>query len=339
VAAGPCYGDNPLQLQGQVENEVLSLNRRLAMALRSTITLTILVPCVGRAPLADEAKGVAPQLRLGVELDRREFLPGEPVLIGLSIENLGSEAFADLANLEPRQEFISFRLIRDGKDLPWTAHYETWFFQVEGAALEPGGRLCNVVDLLDYFGSPSTISLGKKSFRFKRCLAPGSYSLLTRFRARMGVRQDLPRVVVEGNQVDFVVKDASAIPAFEESALDLLESSSRSSARPRIEGWKDVSERGLGQSRYLMSLTRWFPLADTVDVVAFANEYVSRGGGNLAGAALVVGRYWHFGNRLNAAEAWLNGAARKDAKGLYTCFLRTYQRYVARAREYGRGED
>jgi len=157
----------------------------------------------------------------------------------------------------------------------------------------------------------------------------------------MGIREDLPQVIVEGNEVSFIVKDASGIPAAEIGALDLLQVPyGRDPTRAPRDRWKDVRVRGLSRSRYLELLARaYLPLADSVDVVALAVEHVSKGGGKLAAARLLRSKYERFGARLNASQAWLIKAAREDVNGSFTCFLRMWEEGVARGKKAGRGED
>lgn len=311
------------------------------MTLRVVIMICVFVTWNGRSPHSVEASATAPDLLLRVELDRQEFLPAEPVVVGLSIENHGSAVFEDLGKLSPPLGFIALSLTRDGKGLPWAARYETWLFAEEGARLQPGARLCDVFDLVGYFGPRGSISLDERTFTFRHLLTPGTYTLRTRFRARIGIRKDLPQITVEGNEVTFVVGDESAIPSPEMRALELVQDSSGYyRMNPPLNRWETFRSQHLDRSRYLASLSRvYLPLADSVDVIELAKEYASHGGGRLGAAMVLRSKFERFSYRLNALEAWLNRVELQDSTGTFTCFLRMWKEIVAQGRKYGRSED
>jgi hypothetical protein len=302
--------------------------------LLSLICFFALTVC--RPVLAADATTPVADLTLRVEMDRDEFLPGEPLVVGLSIENVGSDAFEDLGKLNPRRGYMGLSLIRNGKEMPWTSRFETWFYSKEGTQLAPGSQLCEVVDLLDYYGTRSNVTKSGRVFNFLRALPPGAYVLRSRFRARSGVRADLSPVFVEGNEAKFVIRDAAAIPDSEVGALDLLQIAS-DSGLPRWapKDWRDIREGRLKGSRYFESLARAYVAAsDSVDAVALADDYVSHGGGKLSAASVLQIVYERLNNGLDESESWLSKASRDDVKGSFSCFLGAWKENIVQARKY-----
>src|SRR5258705_1094294 len=136
-----------------------ALIRRLAIVL-------VGFACFPRASAADSAPEA--HLELKTHTDRQVYLPGEPVLMGMSVRNIGSGAFADLAPFGPRHHFLAISVTRNGTSHAWTAGYETWVYASEGPSLGQGAELCDVFDLGDYFGTSVQFSRNGKQYSFRR---------------------------------------------------------------------------------------------------------------------------------------------------------------------------
>jgi hypothetical protein len=293
------------------------------------IALASLLP--GQAPCAEVKPETGIRLRVG--MDRRDLLPGEPVVIGLTVENRGTEIFEDLATLNPSQGFVGLVLTRDGENMPWSGRTRTLAFTEEGARLSPGDERCDVFDLLDYFGSSVAVTLSGAVREFPYALPPGEYVLRTRFEARFGIRRDLTQVFVEGNEMRFAVGDVAAIPDSEVAALDLLHAPGDGNLR-----WEEIRARGLHRSRYLISLLATNPPGNDFDAFGATEEYVREGGGVFSAAILLRLQYGHFGSRLRERETWIGTVRKRDSHGRFACFFRMWEEAVARglrARSYG----
>jgi hypothetical protein len=312
------------------------------MSRRATaLLLALFLSGASRSLIAEPSGKSTSGLTLKIGVDRSEFLPGEPVMIGLTVENHGSQPFEDLSTLSPATKLITFRVMKDGKLLAWGGLNGDWMFTKEGPRLAPGGRLCEVVDLLEYYGTRQMkISCKGRTFAFRHALEPGHYSVRAGFRARMGVRRDLSQLFLESNEIGFTVRDAAAIPQSELGALEVLQvGEGRGSRVGSLERWRDIQSRGLLDSRYLVAIAReYLPSEDSVDVVPLAEGLVDSGGSVLCAAGLLRVRYEHYHSRLNACEAWLH-RAEQEGTGRFTCFLRMWEEVVALGRKYGWAED
>jgi hypothetical protein len=148
-------------------------------------------------------------------------------------------------------------------------------------------------------------------------------------------------VVIESDALKFVVSAASAIPAHEEGAIELLQDSViKDRAHPVRARWGEIKVRGFTRSRYLPSLAQiYLPLPDTVDVMGIAADVVGQGSGKLAAACLLRARVERFGRHLNARVNWIKDAAKRDTAGEFSCYLETWASIAEQARKYGSSED
>lgn len=298
-----------------------------------TAVLTTLRVCPLLAAVWDTSFS---SLILRVQLDHTTFVPGEPVLIGLSVENVGADPFEDLAVFEPDQNFMIFAVSRDGKEVGWKGPNLTWGFTHEGTRLLAGDRICDVINLLEYYGTEGSISHGNRTFRLRQMLEPGSYTVRAAFRARLGVRPDLPQVRVTSNEVHFVILDSPAISAPDGRALEILYANPRPSRS--MNQWKAIREGDLRGSRYFAALADMYLPADSVDATGLANEYLESGGGVLGAVEVLRAKYRRFSGRLNACGAWLR-QAKSQARSEFSCYLKRWEELVRLRRLYGQTED
>src|SRR2546426_54267 len=152
-----------------------------------------------------------PRLSLRVTMERSEFLPGEPVLVGLSVENRSREPFRDLAPFSVELGFLSFSLSKNGGEPFRTNGSWAAIFKCDRTALAPGSR-----------GS-------------------GTYVLKTGFQARLPCSR-LRRLEVEGNDLVFSVRDSSKISRDEAEALKMLQRGF-AGRKPSRERWNEIRDR------------------------------------------------------------------------------------------------
>lgn len=194
-----------------------SLTRCLGI-LTGSIALAIgsPAPCLGSDSLA-----------LFMSLDASKYVVGQPVMLFVSATNVGPARLEDIGPLHPSYSRFHLELRRAGESerVPDTADEIDGYFSEEGLTLGPGQGECEMVDLLDRFGTwpPDIDWLGP--VLWKRSLQPGEYSLQGTFRAHTGVRKGLARLVVKSNAVTFsVLPESAAVGPLKE--LDGLKGSS-----------------------------------------------------------------------------------------------------------------
>ncbi|HLQ65756.1 MAG TPA: hypothetical protein VK123_00815 [Candidatus Limnocylindrales bacterium] len=167
------------------------------------------------------------QLELSAELDAPEYVVGQPVMVLLSATNVGQIPIEDVGPLEPSYGRLKLELFRAGErePLPDYGDLITVFFSQQGLTLRPGQEACEMVDLLDHFGTwpPEIDWLGP--VLWQRSLQPGEYSLQCSFRAHTGVRKGLSPLAVHSKAVTFcVLPESAALPHLQK--LDRLKRSS-----------------------------------------------------------------------------------------------------------------
>jgi len=293
---------------------------------------------LGSGPRGVTGQSIPAPLDLRVEMDHPVYLPGEPVLIGLTVKNESASVFEDLATLVPEQGFLRFKVVRDGQPVPWAGLQATWVFSHEGSRLPPRQQFCDIVSLSDLYGRDLESVSDGRTFHLKRALQPGSYSVRTKFRTRLGVRKELSDFVIEGNEVHFTVLDSKDLPVSDRRALEVLDPSSipgsRSAAR-----WNAVHTAELKSSRYLAALAVRYLPTDSVDAVQIAEQYVSQGGGRLAAAAVLRVNFERLAGRLDRCDAWLARSQSRPESALFACFLSSWREMVALRRFYGEAGD
>ncbi len=249
-------------------------------------------------------------------MERSEFLPGEPVLVGLSVENEGRRPFEDLAPFSVELGYLGFLLSKNGGE-PGRTH-SSWaaVFTHEGPRLAPGDRICDVRNLGMYFRSGA--------------LGSGSYMLKTVFRARLGVRRDLRPVEVEGNEVAFTVRDTSAISSDETAALQILQLG-RAGQLPSRDRWNGIRV-GLMGSGYFPEIEGLFMSSqDSVGLEQMASTCLAQGR-PLTAAAILRARFDRFSDNLNVYRAWIQRMERDDREAVSACILRSWRNLVLQAR-------
>jgi hypothetical protein len=277
---------------------------------------------------ADSASG---QLELRGSIDKQEYLPGEPVLLGLSVRNVGPSGFVDRSPIDPRQGYMQISATRDGMPLPWTGPHESWLFAFEGPELGPGEEVCDVFDLADYFGSRVQFTLGTKTYSFRHALPPGAYSLRISYQARLGAR-GLPPALLDAPEITLSIRDAAAIPSAEIDALDLTQPAGGTQRQGR---WENLTTRRLDSSSYWLLIARAaLPPSDDVEVDQAAERHAAMGRG-LLGAAELRLKYERFYGKMSECEAWLKRADLKDRSGKYRCLRHTWQILIVQRRKYG----
>lgn len=156
---------------------------------------------------------LADSLVLDASLDASEYVIGQPVMLFLSATNVGQSAIEDIGPLAPNYGRLRLLVFRAGEETPMVdyANSITSFYSQEGMKLDPGQEACELVNLLEHFGTwpPKKDWLGP--VLFERSLPPGEYSLQCFFRARTGVRKDLGPLTVQGPTRRFrVLKERAA---------------------------------------------------------------------------------------------------------------------------------
>jgi len=302
------------------------------------VALMAVVFTLGSGPRGVTGQSIPAPLDLRVEMDHPVYLPGEPVLIGLTVKNESASVFEDLATLVPEQGFLRFKVVRDSQPVPWAGLQATWVFSHEGSRLPPRQQFCDIVSLSDLYGRDLESVSDGRTFHLKRALQPGSYSVRTKFRTRLGVRKELSDFVIEGNEVHFTVLDSKDLPVSDRRALEVLDPSSipgsRSAAR-----WNAVHTAELKSSRYLAALAVRYLPTDSVDAVQIAEQYVSQGGGRLAAAAVLRVNFERLAGRLDRCDAWLARSQSRPESALFACFLSSWREMVALRRFYGEAGD
>jgi hypothetical protein len=144
--------------------------------------------------------GVVPRdsLRLELSLDEKRYAQGQPILVLAKVRNAGPRPFRDLSPLAPWLQRLWLTLKRDGRPVRWMRGSADAIYRAEGMKLPQGATICEIFDLLDYFGSLGGMAT----------LPAGHYELWATFYARTGF-VTLPNVRTEGVGVFFEVTDDS----------------------------------------------------------------------------------------------------------------------------------
>jgi hypothetical protein len=167
------------------------------------------------------------QLALAARLDASEYVVGQPIMLLVGATNVGQVPIEDVGPLEPSHGRLKLELFRAGErePLPDYGDLITLYFSKEGLTLRPGEENCEMVDLIDHFGSwpPQIDWLGP--VLWQRSLQPGEYYLQCSFRAHTGVRKGLAPLLVHSNALTFrVLPESAALPHLQK--LDRLKRSS-----------------------------------------------------------------------------------------------------------------
>jgi len=270
-------------------------------------------------------------------MDRNDYLPGEPILIGITVRNVGEEPFMDMAPLDPRSGHLSFEVSKDGAPVEWTAAQYTWLTAGDGLTLPQGEQFCDIFDLLTCFGSRKTVTTAGGSVRMRRVLEPGIYIARPIFRGRLSPNPTRSQIVVSGAELRFVVRDAASIPPAEARALNLIEDARAGVGRPpSISTWRGMDRDGLSSSRYftVLAMAAWPTNDDSTLVEDVAEAQFRAGRGRMGAALLLKAKYQSFAEDLDSCEAWLHRAASRSST--FPCFLNTWDAYVTDRRKFAR---
>ena len=262
------------------------------------------------------------KLSVEISMDTSEFLPGEPLLVGVAVENIGGQPFENLAPLGPLHGFLRFSASRGGADVPWSRGYFTFLYtRHDERILEAGERVCYVVDLLEYFGRDDSLEHGGRPYRL-RMLDPGEYTLSARFRARLGHKY--PNVEIISNELRFVIREASSIPETEWRVLDRIRVADRS------ERWGEDVALLYPASPYFQ-LVPW-RFHETIDRTVVARRCLEQGCGTLKAVRLLRSQYTRFEDDLDGRTKWLDEVERHDSTDAFGCYLRYWTELTDRAR-------
>jgi hypothetical protein len=288
------------------------------------VLATILLP-VAFSQIAIGVLAAAPEaLSLRIEANRAEFLPGESVIVSMSVENRGPAAFEDLAWFEPRLGFLGFSLNRNGEEVRWTGPRETWLFSRPGMTLRGGERVCDTFDLLDYFGVPEATVAGTDTISWDEALPPGQYELSMRCQPRLRPNSARPPSMLSSNTVHFTVRGPASIPASEARFLRAL--------KLRRAERSGLTLIDASRSRYVVALARRILLErgpeDTEAVDTALLTQIAREAGALTAAAVLRAKYESFHSRLTACQAWVSGLVDEAEASSMACHRRMINELV-----------
>jgi hypothetical protein len=273
-------------------------------------------------------------------MERGEFLPGEAILVGVSIENRSDNPVDHIADLNLDTGRLGFRLSKDGGAPIVTHSLGAWILFPEGHRLLPGDRLCEVFSLAECWQFErvrAPMAYRGDTLRFLLRFSPGTYSLRAGFAALMKQdRKPLPALRIESDSVTFTVRDTADIPKDEAATLEALRSLYPWS--PSESSWSEWSGR-LSGSRYVLGLPQlaWRAL-DSLDASTLASNCLSQGR-TLTAAAILRRKYANFDRRLHAADAWLASVGRDDRLRPLACFVNGWREQVTVAVKHRMNED
>lgn len=158
-------------------------------------------------------------LKLELQVDEISGLEDQPIQIVVCVTNMGRSPFLDLASLHPEDRNLSLVLHREGQvqPVPMGGIFVSSVLTAPGPSLAPGGSECEVLSLLDHFGSwkreghELSRAIGQMSLR------PGHYTLSAEYRARSGYIKNLKQYLLSSAPIEFDVKPRGTFP--EEESL------------------------------------------------------------------------------------------------------------------------
>ncbi|MGE5176383.1 MAG: hypothetical protein ACM3JJ_08410 [Hyphomicrobiales bacterium] len=293
----------------------------------------------GVPSLSARAPGIADSLEFEVRLDRDEYLPGERILVGMGLSNKGSTRIDSLYLPVPAPPIVVFRLEREGTRVMGTGLQEAaWILYLDGIRIDAGERLCDVFDLLEYFGRPEPVSRGGVTAR-TGVLPPGEYTLRAwyRFRAHLlpGFPPD-PGGIVSGPSLRFSIEDSTAVPESELPALRAL--AEVGSAAWRIDRerlWRGLEAGGIARSRYLEAVARFdLPHGDSLAVADLAASQLGPSGGDLRAAALLRVYLLQLLGRPDASDRWLDVMESRQDLAAFDCYWRLWRQRISIQRQH-----
>jgi hypothetical protein len=193
-------------------------------------------------------------LKLDLQVDEISGLEDQPIQIVVCVTNMGRNSFLDLASLRPEDGHLSLILRREGQTqpVPMGGIVISSVLTAPGPSLAPRGSECEVLSLLDHFGTwkraghELSWAIGQMSLR------PGHYMLSAEYRARNGYVKNLKQYLARSGSVEFEVKARGTFPE-EESLLTRFLDDGGAINPNDVAGLRERSRRWLPQflgSRY-----------------------------------------------------------------------------------------
>ena len=217
------------------------------MTMKRSLSTLCVMACVviftssslGRALAVD-----SDSLLAEIHVDELVAAEDQPIQVVVCITNAGRRSFEDLTSLYPSDRLLQLRLLREGRlgYLPMGGLIATLINTSAGPSLRPGESVCEVLNLLDWFGSwkrqghEASWAVGQLS------LMPGRYRLSVHYVARterVGVR---PAYSVSSPEVEFEIRPRSSFPG-ESQLLERVvadgafEASDLAGSRERCRKW------------------------------------------------------------------------------------------------------
>lgn len=146
-------------------------------------------------------------LSLELTLDDQSYTRGQPIILLVKVRNVGVGDFYDLGPLDPQVGHLALALERNNKNVPWTGGRLSVVYTETGIRLAPGAVMCEVVNLLDWFGERSNLPVMNSQGAEANSIPSGSYKLHVLLAARTGFDRSLQQVTVRGADLAFEVTD------------------------------------------------------------------------------------------------------------------------------------
>ena len=299
---------------------------------RLAVCLLLVGGCAGSSRMSQ-----TPPLSLQVTMERTEFLPGEPILVAVTVVNRSSGVVEHVADLSVESGRLGFSLQGVSGRPAHTRALGAMILFPEGHRLGPGERICEVIDLTAHFQELARPFIDHGRVLPAPAFQPGNYTLSAASNPLLmepyGPR---PFLCIEARPVTFTVSDTSAIPASEAAAIEALRLAVPRRQASREE-WSEIQTR-YAASRFLLPLVR-ARSGNSVPIAPLADTCLAQGR-PLSAAAILQWRVTSLANNeeFRSCEAWLKQRERDPYERELSCFLRAWRERIQVLQRHHRWE-